>query len=251
MENLILLASAEDVFDSIELLLGLATLVIAVVYIGIMIYSKILNRKAEKYLEKYQESLNNVIEAKEAYINELTEKADEMFNELKQSIDNQSDLSEEDKDKCIAVAQLYLSIPMHKTLEDYAREAELEKDPTFEAMTKDMIVCSEESRKKALALIRPIMASEKPGVYRVLGDLHVLGLEGEDPIPQDYNEAKANYERAANLGDADAMFKLGTMYKEGIACEASAEEAKKWMEKAAEAGNEDAKKWLNVASILG
>lgn len=251
MENLILLASVEDILDSIEMIIGLAGIVIAVFYVGMLIYQKILTHKIEKLNKACGESLNKIVEAQEAYIDELTENVDEMYNEIKPRIENQSDISEEDVDQCIELAQLYLNIPMHKTLEDYAKEDELEKDPTFEAMTKEMIVCSEESRKKALSLIRPIMASGKAGVYRVLGELHVLGVAGDDPIPRDYHEAKVNYERAADLGDDDAMFKLGLMYKEGIACEASSEDAKKWIEKAAEAGNEEAKKWLSVASILG
>ena len=116
MENLILLASVEDIFDSIEMIIGLAGIVIAVFYVGMLIYHKILTHKMEKLNEACEENLNKVIEAQEAYINELTEKVDEMYNKLKPRIENQSDISEEDVDQCIELAQLYLNIPMHKTL---------------------------------------------------------------------------------------------------------------------------------------
>jgi hypothetical protein len=68
---------------------------------------------------------------------------------------------------------------------------------------------------------------------------------GGGGVPPDYAEAVKWYRKAANQGDADAQFVLGTLYDEGRGVPQDYVEAHKWYNLAAarlppsEAGNRD------------
>ena len=57
-------------------------------------------------------------------------------------------------------------------------------------------------------------------------------------IPQDYQQARYWYEKAAAQGNADAQYNLGVMYEDGIGVPPDWEKALEWYQKACEGGNE-------------
>lgn len=63
-----------------------------------------------------------------------------------------------------------------------------------------------------------------------------------------YAEAIALFERAATLGDKEAMFNIATIYDKGEICEKDPYKAAKWYQKAAESG--DAQAMDNLGSLL-
>ena len=78
-----------------------------------------------------------------------------------------------------------------------------------------------------------------------LGELY---LEGNG-VEKDTDKAFALFREAADFGDANGMYHLALMYKDGISCEENQEMYKRYMRMAAERGNRDAKqtvaKWNN------
>lgn len=73
-------------------------------------------------------------------------------------------------------------------------------------------------------------------------------------IPQDYQQARYWYEKAAAQGNADAQYNLGVMYEDGIGVPPDWEKALEWYQKACEGGNEKldqgivpgTKPWLKI-----
>ena len=59
------------------------------------------------------------------------------------------------------------------------------------------------------------------------------------------SQAVALYRKAADLGNADAQFKLGLMYKNGSGVVLNNIQAIEWLRKAALQGHENAKRILN------
>lgn len=75
-----------------------------------------------------------------------------------------------------------------------------------------------------------------------IGDAYLLG----SGVPQDYEKARAWYERAAAQGDAKAQFSLGVIYHEGFGVSQDYGKARSWYEKAAAQGLSDAQFNLGV-----
>ncbi|HIJ91052.1 MAG: hypothetical protein OEV89_10155 [Desulfobulbaceae bacterium] len=69
---------------------------------------------------------------------------------------------------------------------------------------------------------------------------------GTDPMEQDLALAAKLYQQAAEKGQVEAMFRLGTMYSHGKGVVRNMDEAKKWWSLAAEKGNASAKAQLQV-----
>mmetsp|Transcript_54537 Transcript_54537/g.128069 ORF Transcript_54537/g.128069 Transcript_54537/m.128069 type:complete len:91 (+) Transcript_54537:264-536(+) len=57
---------------------------------------------------------------------------------------------------------------------------------------------------------------------------------GSDGVTQDFEKARELYQKAADLGDAYAMFELATMYYKGQGVDTDKQEALKLYEKAVE-----------------
>ncbi len=66
-----------------------------------------------------------------------------------------------------------------------------------------------------------------------LGALHLFG----EVVEQDYAEARRWFEKAAELGHVDAMFNLGLFHSRGQGVEQNYAEARRWYEKAAALGD--------------
>jgi TPR repeat protein len=73
--------------------------------------------------------------------------------------------------------------------------------------------------------------------------LGVLYQEGHG-VPKNYELALQWYRKAADAGNATAIYNLGLMYELGQGVRKDSGAAVVWYRKAAEAGNEDAKKRL-------
>lgn len=250
MQHLIFLASIESVKDTIEIVFGVISLAVCVYCVGLLIYDKILRRRIDKCTNEINDNINDILELHDEYVKKSTECADDLYHEIKSKIDGKSEMTEEDITDCLSIALMYLNIPLSKSLEELQQACEAEIDHDYEVMMNDIIECSEESRKRALEMLRYGLKAERAEAYQMMGDLYVLGVPGEEAIPRDFGKARENYMRAAELGDNTAMYRLGVMCSNGIAGEASAEEARSWMKKATEAGNEEAKKWLNIDSVV-
>jgi TPR repeat protein len=70
-------------------------------------------------------------------------------------------------------------------------------------------------------------------------------------VPRDYKEALKWYQKAADLGNADAQYWLGNMYYFGEGVLEDSKEAAKWFQKAADLGNSDAQYRLGDMYYLG
>lgn len=68
---------------------------------------------------------------------------------------------------------------------------------------------------------------------------------------QDKQQARALFERAAWLGNADAMAELAWLYHAGNGADTNLQEAFKWLQKAANAGNANAMHGLAYAFLAG
>ena len=60
-------------------------------------------------------------------------------------------------------------------------------------------------------------------------------------VEQNYTKAVEYYERAANLGNSDALYNLGVCYYKGYGVEQNYTKAIKYYERAANLGNFDAR----------
>lgn len=67
--------------------------------------------------------------------------------------------------------------------------------------------------------------------------LGLMYLEGKE-VPQDYNKARAWFEKAANQGDSFAQFRLAFMYLNGEGAPRDYKQAKDWFCKACDNGNQ-------------
>jgi TPR repeat protein len=67
---------------------------------------------------------------------------------------------------------------------------------------------------------------------------------GYGGVKSDYQQAMNWYRKAADQGYADAQFKLGWLYENGLGIEKDYSQAKAWYQKAADQGNADAKEGL-------
>ena len=67
-------------------------------------------------------------------------------------------------------------------------------------------------------------------------------------VKQDYKEAMKWYHKAADQGDADALYELGLFYYEGRGVKQDYKEAVKWFKKA---GNSGAKYYLGLCYYNG
>ena len=70
-----------------------------------------------------------------------------------------------------------------------------------------------------------------------IGYLYYSGLG----VSQDYSKAMEWFQKAADAGNATAMFNIAMMYENGDGVPADQAAAREWYQKAADAGNEDAK----------
>jgi TPR repeat protein len=63
-------------------------------------------------------------------------------------------------------------------------------------------------------------------------------------VAQDYDKAREWYQKAADAGNAEAMYYLGGLYEYGKGFAQDYDKAREWYQKAANGGNRDAKKAL-------
>jgi TPR repeat protein len=75
----------------------------------------------------------------------------------------------------------------------------------------------------------------------------VLGatLMSGDGVAVNYKLGASWFQKAADLGNAEAMHELATFHIEGDGVDADPEKVKHWMFKAAALGQEDAVAWVN------
>ena len=87
----------------------------------------------------------------------------------------------------------------------------------------------EESRQNAVVWL------EKAAAKNHSGALYNLGLLAIDGDLQDFDRARNMFSRAADLGNVDAAYALGLLYKEGRGAPIDAAKAAEWFRKAADA----------------
>lgn len=73
--------------------------------------------------------------------------------------------------------------------------------------------------------------------------------EKGDGVEQNWSQAVAMYQMAAEKGDAQGQFNLAWCYYNGKGVNKNLKEATKWFQKAADQGNEGARKWLNTMAM--
>ena len=78
-------------------------------------------------------------------------------------------------------------------------------------------------------------------------------METERGVPQDYQLALKWHKLAVEKGDAEAQFKTGVLYENGIGLPKDIQLAAKWFRRAAEQGDTDAqfKTGVNYANGIG
>ena len=87
--------------------------------------------------------------------------------------------------------------------------------------------------------------------YKSIDDYESWEALYETPYPRE-DRAFACFTKAADAGVAEAMYKLGDLYKRGIGCKANAQEAFRWYERAFENGkDEEPYVWGSIALRLG
>jgi uncharacterized protein YdaT len=84
----------------------------------------------------------------------------------------------------------------------------------------------------------PVTSQDASALYTQANNL-LKGL-GRSATSQDYAKARDWYEKAADGGNPDAMFKLGVIYQNGQGVALDYAKAREWYEKAADRGNADA-----------
>jgi uncharacterized protein YdaT len=84
----------------------------------------------------------------------------------------------------------------------------------------------------------PVTSQDASALYTQANNL-LKGL-GRSATSQDYAKARDWYEKAADGGNPDAMFKLGVIYQNGQGVALDYAKAREWYEKAADGGNADA-----------
>jgi TPR repeat protein len=84
----------------------------------------------------------------------------------------------------------------------------------------------------------PVTSQDASALYTQANNL-LKGL-GRSATSQDYAKARDWYEKAADGGNPDAMFKLGVIYQNGQGVALDYAKAREWYEKAADSGNADA-----------
>ena len=81
-------------------------------------------------------------------------------------------------------------------------------------------------------------------------NLGIMSAEGLGMM-QNYQQALAWYRKAANQGDADAQFYLGLMYRIGEGVKRNYQQALAWYRKAADQGQADAQNELGIMYAAG
>jgi TPR repeat protein len=59
-------------------------------------------------------------------------------------------------------------------------------------------------------------------------------------VPRDDKKGRQSYEKAAEAGDATAMYNLGALYENGIGVAPDNQQARRWYQRAADAGDKNA-----------
>ncbi len=88
----------------------------------------------------------------------------------------------------------------------------------------------EENRQVAIGWL------EKAALTNHSGAIYNLGLLAIDGEIQDFDKARTMFSRAADLGNNDAAYALGLLYKQGRGVERDPQKAAQWFRKAAEDG---------------
>lgn len=81
---------------------------------------------------------------------------------------------------------------------------------------------------------------ERGGNFLLLGKIYENGID----VEQNESEAYEWYKKAAECGNAEAMYRIGVCHEKGIGVVKSVLKAYEWYKKAADAGNATAKKIL-------
>lgn len=105
-----------------------------------------------------------------------------------------------------------------------------------EAETETLILTAEEADRLAEEAARLVEeeAEARANEYYEAGYAYLYGLDGKEV---DLESAYTNYEKAAELGHAEAMTNIGWMYDNGCGVEQDYEMAFEWYEKAADLDN--------------
>jgi hypothetical protein len=93
----------------------------------------------------------------------------------------------------------------------------------------------------------PVTSQDASALYTQANNL-LKGL-GRSATSQDYAKARDWYEKAADGGNPDAMFKLGVIYQNGQGVALDYAKAREWYEKAAAKDNADAKTRLQQLPV--
>lgn len=91
-----------------------------------------------------------------------------------------------------------------------------------------------------LTLLRPLAESGAPEAQEMLGELYESGVAATQGIQQNYVQAADWYRRAADQGNTQAQFKLGTLYNFGFGVPQDYALAGFWDAKAAKQGDASA-----------
>ena len=79
-----------------------------------------------------------------------------------------------------------------------------------------------------------------------LGLLYYVG----QGVPQDYQEARKWFEKAAAQNNVDGQYSLGFLYSKGQGVPQDYQEARKWYEKAAAQGDAQAQHALELLDVI-
>ena len=122
-----------------------------------------------------------------------------------------------------------------------------EKPPADDALEEAGRAGDAGDRDAAFLLLKYAAREGSAHAARLIGQLYDPVTHSPDGVIKnaDSEIAAGWYEKAAKAGDADAMFRLGEMLKEGMLDRSDAsEQSLQWLRKAAEAGSKKAKELL-------
>jgi hypothetical protein len=112
-------------------------------------------------------------------------------------------------------------------------------------ITKMQVQMDDDTKEEVLAIFKMGADRRNQTSMRSIGELYQNGQGG---VAQDYIKAREWYEKAADKGNASAMFNLALLYEGGQGVAQDYAKAHEWYEKAADKGNEDAKVYLEKLS---
>ena len=118
--------------------------------------------------------------------------------------------------------------------ETAASEISAPADPVAQADALIAAGETEENLNAALKLYQAALDSDPENLDAILGTAEVMIRKGS------FDNALKWYLKAAELGNADAMFGIGLLYEYGHGVDQDDEKAMEWYLKAAELGNETA-----------